>query len=292
MKILTYQDGNTLKLGIQTTSGVIDVAAAENSDTPTTPDTFYRKGLAALNELETLSTSSINTQHMLDENSLTLGPCVPNPGKILCVGLNYRKHAAESGMAEPSKPVMFSKFNNAIAAMGEDIPNSAEYTQIDYEAELVVVIGKTAKNVAESEALDYVLGYCNGNDVSERKLQLGMPGGQWLLGKTPDKFLPIGPYMVTADEVGDPQSLSIKGWLNGEERQNSNTSDMVFTVAEVIAFVSRFMTLYPGDIISTGTPEGVILGMQEKVWMQKGDEYVIEIANLGRLSNTIGEVQL
>lgn len=290
MRILTYQDNDTLKLGIKTDDGVIAVEGLTSApDIPTTPDAFYRMGLEAVDKLASLVADNIDPQHLLDESALTLGACVPNPGKILCVGLNYRKHAAESGMDAPSSPVMFSKFNNTIAADGEVIPNSTEYTQIDYEAELVVVIGKQAKAVSESEALDYVLGYCNANDLSERNLQIGQPGGQWLLGKTPDKFLPIGPYMVTADEVGDPQAMSIKGWLNGEERQNSNTSDMIFTIAQVIAFVSRFMTLNPGDIISTGTPEGVILGMEDKVWMQAGDEYVIEIGNLGRLSNTIGE---
>lgn len=284
MRLLTFYEGETLRLGLLTDDGVIDVAAALDVDM--TPDDFLALGMDGLERLNALS--SVDSDK-LDEASLTLGPCVPNPSKILCVGLNYSKHAAESGMAEPSSPVMFGKFNNTLAAHGETIPFSEEFTELDYEAELVVVIGKEAKHVAEADALDYVLGYCNGNDVSERALQLGLPGGQWLMGKTPDKFLPIGPYLVTADEVDDPQALSIKGWFNGELRQDSNTSDMIFSIAEVIAYVTRFMTLYPGDIISTGTPEGVIMGMSEKVWMKPGDEFVVEIGNLGRLSNTVGD---
>lgn len=277
MKLLTFYADDALKLGIKTDSGVIDTQIAA--------DDFFKAGSAMLEQVKALESNEAT----LDEASLTLGAAVPNPSKILCVGLNYSKHAAESGMAEPTSPVLFSKFSNTIAAHGEDVPFIPDFTQVDYEAELVVVIGKEAKNVSEDDALDYVLGYCNGNDLSERALQLSLPGGQWLVGKTPDNFMPIGPYVVTADEAGDPQGMSIKGWMNGELRQDSNTSDMIFSVREVIAYASRFMTLYPGDIISTGTPEGVILGMAEKVWMQPDDEFTVEIGNLGRLTNKLAK---
>ena len=190
-------------------------------------------------------------------------------------------------MAPPDNPVLFSKFNNAIAAHNEDIPIQADWKTVDYESELGVVIGKSARNVREADALNHVLGYCNMNDVSERHLQ--MLTGQWLLGKTLDKFLPVGPYVVTADEISDPQNLSIKGWMNGDLRQNSSTADMIFSVAEIIAFASKVMTLSPGDVISTGTPEGVILGMEPKVWMKPGDEYVVEVEGLGRLTNRMVE---
>ena len=182
---------------------------------------------------------------------------------------------------------MFSKFNNTLAAPGEEIPLQEDWQTVDYESELGVVIGKTARNVSEAEALDHVLGYCNMNDISERYRQ--MLSGQWLLGKTPDKFLPVGPYVITSDEIADPQNLSIKGWLNGELRQNSNTADMIFSVAEIIAYASKVMTLSPGDVISTGTPEGVISGMDPKVWMKPGDEYVVEVEGLGRLANRMVE---
>lgn len=269
MILLTFHTPQGLKLGIKTAQGVVNTGLH--------PDDFYKHG-ASLPDIPT-------DAPRLDEVGLQIGACVPNPGKILCIGLNYRRHAAETGSPEPQTPILFSKFNNAIAAPREPIPLPPDVTDVDYEAELVVVIGKRARHVTPEAALDYVLGYCNGNDLSERKLQ--MLTGQWLLGKSLDKFLPIGPYMVTADEVGDPQNLPIKCWLNGDLRQNSNTADMIFSVAEVISYSSRYMTLEPGDIIATGTPEGVILGMKDKVWMQPGDEVIIEIGALGRLVNTM-----
>lgn len=286
MRLLTFYDDDTIKLGMKTERGVIDVTAALANEL--TPQQFYALGVDAL---PLLASIDVDAADVLAESALTFAPVVPNPGKILCIGLNYAKHAAESGAEPPAKPVLFGKFHNTLAAHGEDVPFYDEFTQVDYEAELVVVISKTARNVSEADALDYVLGYCNGNDLSERALQIGQPGGQWLLGKTPDKFMPIGPYLVTADEAGDPTNMPVKGWMNGDLRQDSNTSDMIFSVAEVIAFTSRFMTLEAGDIISTGTPEGVILGMENKVWMQPGDEYTVEIGNLGRLTNKLAQAQ-
>ena len=291
MILLTYQTPKGLKLGIKTDRGVLDIAAAlGHTDTPVTPDALYRAGSVAVASLaarvdEALERGAAEWFH--DESRLRLGPSMPNPGKILCVGLNYLRHAQESGMAAPTTPVLFSKFNNTIAGPGEDIPLPAHAEEYDYEAELVVVIGRRAKGVSEAEALDYVLGYCNGNDVSERQLQ--MLTGQWLLGKTLDKFMPLGPYLVTANEAGDPQEMRVRCWLNGELRQDSNTSDMIFSVAEVVSYASRYLTLEPGDIISTGTPEGVIFGMEERVWMRPGDEVTVEVGNLGQLSNRMVE---
>lgn len=274
MKLTSYVEDEVVRLGIVTDGGVIAA--------PMSPDAFFAEGSAKLAELQDYAKGP---SAVIELATLQAAPLVPNPGKILCVGLNYAKHAAESGMALPEYPVLFSKFNNALAADGEDVPMAADWAQVDYESELAVVIGKTAKNVSEAEALEYVLGYCCANDISERALQFR--SGQWLLGKTPDKFLPLGPVLVTADEVGDPQNLAIKGWFNGELRQNSNTADMIFSVAQIISYASQFMTLNPGDVISTGTPEGVIMGLENKVFMQPGDEYVVEIEKLGRLTNRI-----
>lgn len=293
MILLTYQTPKGLKLGVKTDRGILDIAATVtpgHTDTPVMPDALYRAGSVAIAPLaarvdEALEHGAAEWFH--DESRLRLGPPVPNPGKILCIGLNYLRHAQESGMAVPTTPVLFSKFNNAIAGPGEDIPLPAHAEEYDYEAELVVVIGRRAKEVSEAEALDYVLGYCNGNDVSERQLQ--MLTGQWLLGKTLDKFMPLGPYLVTANEAGDPQEMRVRCWLNGELRQDSNTADMIFSVAEVVSYASRYLTLEPGDIISTGTPEGVIFGMEERVWMRPGDEVTVEVGNLGRLSNRMVE---
>ncbi len=281
MKLLTIQPDN--RLGIQISAGVIDTVAAGGTGIPTTIESLLAGGEAALSALRAMADNPPANAILSDAQP---GPSVPNPGKIICVGLNYRKHAEESGAAIPTTPILFSKFNNSIAAPGETIPLPAVATEYDYEVELVAVMGKTARDVAEADALNYVFGYSTGNDVSARDLQ--MTTSQWLIGKTLDKFMPIGPYLVTADEVGDPQALQLKTWLNGELRQDENTVDMIFSVAEVISYASHIMTLEPGDIITTGTPSGVILGMDPKVWMKPGDEVTVEVEKLGRLSNPLG----
>jgi 2-keto-4-pentenoate hydratase/2-oxohepta-3-ene-1,7-dioic acid hydratase in catechol pathway len=286
MKLIAFQANGGTQLGISTARGVIDVTQAGQAlgvDVPESAAAFYAQGLDGLPALHALlaaAGSVADTPWLHAEDSLTLAPVVPSPGKIICVGLNYRKHAIESNMAIPTTPVLFSKFSNTLAAAGEDVPLPRLGEQHDYESELVVVMGRRARHVSVEDAPGTVLGYCNGNDVSTRDLQ--MRTSQWLLGKTPDKFMPIGPYVVTADEAGDPANMPVRGWLNGELRQNSNTSDLIFPV---ISYISQYMTLEPGDIISTGTPEGVILGMKDKVWMKPGDEYVVEIGGLGRLVN-------
>lgn len=280
MKLLTI--GPDLRLGIHTDAGIIDVAKAGNA--PTSIEAVLNGGSDALNALRALAANP-PAAAILAADSVQIGPCVPNPGKIICVGLNYARHAAESGANTPTTPILFSKFSNTIAGPGDAVPLPAAAVEYDYEAELVAVIGRTTRDVSEAEALDYVFGYCTGNDISARDLQ--MRTSQWLLGKTLDKFMPIGPYLVTADEVGDPQKLDLKCWLNGELRQNSNTADMIFSVAQIVSYASRYMTLEAGDIISTGTPEGVILGMNPKVWMKPGDEVTIEVVGLGRLTNVM-----
>ncbi|MCL6632262.1 MAG: fumarylacetoacetate hydrolase family protein [Alicyclobacillus herbarius] len=218
------------------------------------------------------------------------GPCVLRPQKVICIGLNYRKHAAETGAPVPENPVVFSKFNNALAGHRESIPLPSSSTQVDYEAELAIVIGKRVSHVEPDRALDVVAGYSVANDVSARDLQMRTP--QWLLGKTCDKFAPLGPYLVTADEVPNPNDLPIRTYVNGEIRQDSNTSDMIFSCAELVSYLSQHMTLVPGDVILTGTPEGVILGMAPEAqrWLQDGDEVSVEIVGLGRLTNRFVQV--
>ncbi|MAS38213.1 MAG: 5-carboxymethyl-2-hydroxymuconate isomerase [Anaerolineaceae bacterium] len=282
MKLLTIQPD--LRLGIQTEAGVVDVAAAGLAEVPTTMDAVLAGGEVALDALRELAANPPEAA-LLPTDSVQPGPCVPYPGKIICVGLNYARHAAESGAATPTSPVLFSKFNNTIAAPGDPVPLPDAAVEYDYEVELVAVIGKQTRDVSVEDALDHVVGYATGNDLSARDLQ--MRTSQWLLGKTLDKFMPIGPWLVTADEVGDPQALNLKCWLNGELRQNSNTADMIFSVAEVVSYASQYMTLEAGDIITTGTPEGVILGMNPKVWMKPGDEVTVEIEKLGKMSNTM-----
>jgi 2-keto-4-pentenoate hydratase/2-oxohepta-3-ene-1,7-dioic acid hydratase in catechol pathway len=294
MILLTIRDGDDLRLGVKSARGVIDVAAAQvalgqgDGHLPQTVEAAIAGGEATRSALADLvaraeAADAAGSSWLKDEGSVTLGPAVPNPGKIVCVGLNYRKHAEETGAAIPSTPVLFSKFLNTVAAPDEDVPLTDAATQYDYEVELAVVMGDTAKNVSAADALNSVFGYATANDLSARDLQTRT--SQWLLGKTMDKFMPIGPYLVTADEVPDPQKLAIRTWLNGELRQDSNTDDMIFPVAEIISYISRHFTLEPGDVIITGTPEGVILGMAEKRWMVPGDVVEVEVEGLGKLRN-------
>ena len=288
MKLLTFREGNDLRLGVATDAGVIDVAAAAAalgvSGAPASVEAAAADGAAGAALADVVAKAAGRSGAWLrDAASLTLGPAVPNPGKIVCVGLNYRKHAEESGMAIPAYPVLFSKFGNAIAAANEDVPLTDVGSEYDYEVELGVVMGRTARNVAEADALSHVFGYTTANDISCRDLQ--MRSGQWLIGKTQDKFLPIGPYVVTADEAGDPQAHQLRTWHNGVLRQDSNSADQIFSVAQVIAYASRIFPLEPGDVIVTGTPAGVIMGLPEKQWLKPGDEVTVEVEGLGKLTN-------
>ena len=196
---------------------------------------------------------------VIDEEDLEWGPCVTRPHKIICVGLNYRKHADETNAPYPEVPILFNKFDNTLTGHQSEIAIPAVTNELDYEVELGIVIGKKTKNVSKEEALSHVFGYCTVNDLSARDLQ--MRTHQWLLGKTCDDFSPAGPYLVTADEVGDPNNLSLKTYVNDEVRQDSNTSDMIFSCAEIVSYISQHMTLAPGDLILTGTPEGVVFGL-------------------------------
>ncbi|QDU37342.1 Ureidoglycolate lyase [Maioricimonas rarisocia] len=212
---------------------------------------------------------------------------IPDPGKVICIGLNYRDHAEESGMAIPDEPVCFSKFGNTIVGPGDAIRLPAVSQQVDYEAELVIVIGKRAYGVSQENAFEYVAGYMNGHDVSARDWQIGKPGKQWLLGKTPDTFAPIGPWLVTRDEVADPHALDISLRLNGETMQSGNTREFIFGVDELIAYLTQIMTLEPGDIIFTGTPPGVGMARDPQVFLKPGDDVEVEIAGLGVLANPV-----
>lgn len=212
---------------------------------------------------------------------------IPRPGKVICIGLNYRDHAVESGAEIPSEPVCFSKFSSAVIGPHEAILLPVVSKQVDYEAELVVVIGRAGRNISEADAMKHVAGYMNGHDVSARDWQIGRPGGQWLLGKTPDTFAPTGPWLVTADDVPDPHNLRISLRLNGETMQDSNTREFIFTIEQVVAHVSQLMTLEPGDVIFTGTPPGVGMARTPPVFLKAGDVVEVEVENLGALSNPV-----
>jgi len=292
MQLLTYRHEDGLRLGVRTERGVVDVARAglvagvDAAAIPATMIEVIAGGPAAIAMLASLvAAAQADASLWLDESHLNIGPCVPAPGKIICIGLNYRRHAEESGMNIPKAPVLFSKFNNVLAAHGDDVPIPPDTRQMDYEAELALVIGCRGRHIAETDALKYVFGYFNANDISARDLQT--LSGQWLLGKTPDGFLPIGPYLVTSDEVVDPHNLRVTCTVNGELRQDSNTGDLIFNIPQIISYISRYITLEPGDIISTGTPEGVALGRPDKPWLQPGDAVTIAINGLGTLTNIL-----
>jgi 2-keto-4-pentenoate hydratase/2-oxohepta-3-ene-1,7-dioic acid hydratase in catechol pathway len=209
-----------------------------------------------------------------------LGPCICRPSKIVCIGLNYRDHAAESGMELPKEPVIFFKSTTALCGPNDDLTIPRNSVKTDWEVELSVIVGKTASYVSEDRALDHVAGYALHNDYSERTFQLER-GGQWVKGKSCDTFAPLGPYLATPEEIGDPGALDMWLNVNGEKRQKSNTSNLVFGVATLVSYLSQFMTLLPGDVISTGTPGGVGLGMKPPQFLKPGDVVTLGIAGLG-----------
>lgn len=234
--------------------------------------------------MEFLQTGVVNGDgEGLPLSGLRLLAPVRKPGKIICVGLNYRDHAAETGLAVPADPPLFCKFANSVADPGVTVKVPRVVTSLDYEAELGVVIGRTARDVSVADALDYVAGYVCANDVSARELQFRT--SQWTAGKAIDAFLPMGPMLITPDELGDPQQLPIRCWVNGELRQDGSTADMIFGVAQLIAYVTRTMTLEPGDVLVTGTPGGVGMSSSPPRYLSEGDEVSVEIGALGRLSN-------
>lgn len=294
MKLLHFstQDSPQMRLGALTERGIIDLGAAaalQRKDVPLTLDDLFELGDIGLNQVNALLNNlPANGPWLVSDDEIIYEPVVPSPEKIICIGLNYRLHAQESGAAIPTSPILFGKFNNSLAAHGDIIPIPPVTEKADYEVELAVVIGKTAYDVPVESAFDYIFGYCTANDFSARDLQTRTT--QWLLGKSIDKFQPMGPYLVTKDEIPNPDNLWLKTWVNGELRQDSTTSDMVFDVATLVSYASRHMTLKAGDIISTGTPAGVILGLSKNgtPWLKAGDVVEVEVEGLGKLRNVMG----
>lgn len=223
-------------------------------------------------------------EHGLDE----LGPPVVRPSKIICVGRNYASHARELGHEIPTQPILFAKFASAIVGPHDDIVRPVGVSDLDYEAELCVILGRGGRHIPREQALDYVAGYCCANDVSARTAQLHS-GDQWLRGKSFDTFCPLGPALVTRDEVPDPQALRIRTWVDGELRQDDSTANMIFDVATLISYASDAFTLEPGDIILTGTPPGVAMGRTPPPWLEPGQLCEIEVDGLGRIANRIVE---
>lgn len=284
MKLVQFwKDGKT-SLGIETEQGIVDVADEAARRGITAPATMLEAIQLGDAGLELLKQLAEDAQCYAEAPA---APVVTGCDKILCIGLNYRQHARECNLPLPEAPVLFNKFSNALAADGDQVYLMPEYREYDYEAELVAVMGKAARNVTEEDALNYVFGYTCGNDLSTRDLQF-VRSNQWVLSKTFDGFAPIGPCLVTADSI-DPNNLRIGSTVNGEVRQDSNTSDMIFSVAQIIADLSRHFTLLPGDLIFTGTPQGVMHGYpaDRKNWLKPGDQVDITIEGIGTLHNTM-----
>lgn len=274
MKLVSYYQNETEKLGIKLKEGILPVDLITIHD-------VINKGESELTKLNELIKKSNSADYITED--LKYAPALTAPEKIICVGLNYKKHADEIKAEYPQYPILFNKYNNALSAHQATVTLPEVTERVDYEAELGIVIGKEANNVSEEKALDYVFGYCATNDLSARDLQKRT--GQWMLGKTSDGFLPIGPYIVTKDEINDPNNLKIQTELNGKLVQDSNTADMIFSVAELISYISKHMTLKPGDLIITGTPEGVIIGqpMEERKYLTSTDQVTVKIEKLGDL---------
>jgi len=288
MTFVTISKSGEYSLGVKTEKGILDVKAASRlfkKNVPVIIDDVIQRGDQGLTALVRTALDSSKAKGLfLDEETIKFGPCVTNPEKILMLGFNYWKHCKETHTPIPTSPVLFTKCNNSLNSHKGVIklPTNVA-TKFDYEVELVVVMGKAAHMVSDAEALSYVFGYCTGNDFSARDLQYKT--SQFLLGKSCDGFAPIGPYLVTADQIPDPNNLKLECYVNGERRQSSNTSDMIFNVATIISYASQHFTLKPGDIFFTGTPEGVILGMppEKQVWLKTGDKIITVIEKLGEL---------
>ncbi len=280
MRLVSYRtpkDGQ-LDWGVQTGDRVCSASAVAP-----TLDAFVAAGPDGLGRLRRAAQGgSLGPSYPL--SSLQLLAPLTRPGKIMAIGQNYTDHCRECNAPIPTRPILFAKFPSTVIGPGDEIRWRTDLTaQVDWEAELCVVIGQTARRVSEEQALDYVLGYTVLNDVTARDLQKG--DGQWVRSKSLDTFCPIGPAIVTADEIADPQALGIRSWVNGAVMQDSNTREMIFSVRYLIAFLSAAFTLCPGDLIATGTPNGVGVGRNPQVFLQDGDVVEVEVDGIGRLRN-------
>jgi 2-keto-4-pentenoate hydratase/2-oxohepta-3-ene-1,7-dioic acid hydratase in catechol pathway len=280
MKLVRYGNEGAERPGLIDANGVLRDLSAHISDIDGS-----MLNDAALERLRALDTEALPAV----DGSPRFAPVVGNIGKFLCIGLNYSDHAAETGAAIPAHPILFFKANSAIVGANDDVIMPRGSTHTDWEVELGVVIGTTAKYVSEQEALSHVAGYCIVNDVSERHFQTQLTG-QWTKGKSCDTFGPTGPFLVTRDEVPDPQALDMSLDVNGKRMQTGNTSTMIFSVAQIISHLSQLMTLHPGDIITTGTPPGVGMGIKpDPVYLKSGDVMELRISGLGQQRQTVGQ---
>lgn len=278
MKLLRFIIGDEVRPGILDADGAIrDLTSVvmDIDDYAVSPE-----GLAVIGAIDPMTLPRIM-------GDVELASPVSRPSKIVCIGLNYSDHAAEVGMEPPSEPIIFLKASTALTGPSGPVIKPPHSTKLDWEAELCIIVGTEASFVSEAEALDYVAGYAVGNDVSEREFQQERPGGQWTKGKSGDSFAPVGPWLVTKDDVPTPEKLSIWLEVNGEMRQNGSTEKLIFGIKQIISFVSEYMTLLPGDIIMTGTPPGVASGMKPPQYLNEGDVMRVGIEGLGEQQQTV-----
>ncbi|MHC2067517.1 fumarylacetoacetate hydrolase family protein [Bremerella sp. T1] len=282
MRLISYQSETGPRTAVANGDGYVDLHRADSL-----LPTQMKHLLPMLSTHREAIEEVAKTGKTLEAAKVRLLPPVVEPQKILCIGLNYADHAAETGATVGDEPVVFNKFPTCLRADGQPIELPAVSQEVDYEAELVVVIGRTGRNISEADAMSHVAGYAVGHDVSARDWQKGKPGKQWLLGKSFDSFAPLGPELVTADEIDDPHDLRIQCRLNGETMQDSSTSQLIFRIDFLVSYLSKICTLMPGDLIYTGTPPGVGMARKPPVFMKPGDTVEIEIEGLGVLTNPV-----
>jgi 2-keto-4-pentenoate hydratase/2-oxohepta-3-ene-1,7-dioic acid hydratase in catechol pathway len=282
MRLVTYQGPDGPRVAGVRGGACIDLNRADPA-VPACVKAFLAQGPEGLPRAR----AALKAGQPVPLEEIKLLPPIPSPEKIICVGLNYADHAAETGAKPPKEPVIFSKFSTAVCGDWQPIVLPEASREVDYEAELVVVIGRGGRHIPSGRALDHVAAYCCGNDVSARDWQLRKPGGQWLLGKSFDTFAPCGPALVTADEVPEPGRLSIELRLNGRTMQRSSTSQLIFPIEALVAYVSGVCRLAPGDLIFTGTPPGVGFARKPPVFLQPGDVVEVEIERIGVLRNPV-----
>ncbi|MFL5342049.1 MAG: fumarylacetoacetate hydrolase family protein [Gemmataceae bacterium] len=284
MRLVTLATATGPRAAVRAGERYVEIAATDPS-LPGSVRTLLEAGPGALATVAKLGQTAVTVSHPVA--GAKLHAPVLNPRKILCIGLNYRDHAIEGGKAIPAEPVVFGKFHSALIGPGEPVVLPKVSQKVDYEAELVVVVGKRGRHIPEDKAFEYVAGYTCGHDVSARDWQFRGEEKQWIIGKTFDTFAPTGPELVTADELTDPHNLPVRLRLNGQVMQNSNTREFIFSVPKLLAYLSQVMTLEPGDVIFTGTPPGVGAARKPPVWLQPGDVAEVEIDGVGVLRNPV-----
>ena len=278
MRLVSYRSERGVRAGLLREESLVDVWDTLGGDGSSVRELLDSDRLA--------EATDISGGEPLAHERIELAPPVPDPEKIVCIGLNYRAHAAEAGIEPPDTPTFFAKFRNALAAPGATVALPAASAKVDFEAEVAFVVGRRARDVAESDGLEHVAGYMLLNDLSARDLQFATP--QWMPGKVFDGSAPCGPALVTPEEAGPEDRVSFSLTLNGEQMQAASTDDLIFSVPQLVAHLSGLMTLEPGDIVSTGTPAGVGSTREPRVWLKPGDEIAISSPTLGRLTTTIG----